>query len=50
MEFARSLPEPRLMAAVEDFTRAYHELRYGAQAAAAARMAELLGALEPQRR
>lgn len=50
LEFARSLPEPRLVEAVESFTRAYHELRYGARAAAAAQMAELLGALEPDRR
>lgn len=50
LEFARSLGEDDLAETVARFTSAYHELRYGARAAAAARMAELLGALEPGRR
>ena len=49
LEFARSLPEPALAKAVESFTRAYHELRYGGRPSQAARMAELLETLQPRR-
>jgi transglutaminase-like putative cysteine protease len=49
LEFARSLPEPALAKAVETFTRAYHELRYGGRPSQAARMAELLETLQPRR-
>lgn len=49
-EFARSLPEPSLAAAVENFTETYHALRYGHDSAAALRLAELLSSLSPHRR
>lgn len=49
LEFARSLPEPGLASSVEAFTAAYHALRYGSEAGAAARLAEMLERMEPER-
>jgi len=41
-EFARLLPASPLASLVEEFTRAYNELRFGGRRSAAARLAALL--------
>lgn len=46
LEFARVVPAPDLALLVHDLTSAYHDLRYGAQPEAAARMMILLDTLE----
>jgi protein-glutamine gamma-glutamyltransferase len=45
-EFARGLPPSEAAELVASFTTAYHDLRYGGRAEAAARMIALLGSLE----
>lgn len=46
LEFARSLPHAPVARAVEEFTVAYHDLRYGGQPSSAARMTALLDTIE----
>jgi transglutaminase-like putative cysteine protease len=45
-EFARTLPPSELALLVEDLTRAYNQVRFGAHADAAPRMAQLLQRIE----
>ncbi|MGD0199948.1 MAG: DUF3488 and transglutaminase-like domain-containing protein [Bryobacteraceae bacterium] len=49
-EFARRLPATATAALVREFTAAYHDMRFGGQLDAAARMAALLEAIEQRGR
>ncbi|MGH9804292.1 MAG: DUF4129 domain-containing transglutaminase family protein, partial [Candidatus Acidiferrales bacterium] len=49
LEFAGSLPPPELAGAVEQFTRAYNDIRFGARAGAGSCLVELLRRVEAQK-
>lgn len=46
LEFARSLPQSAVAGAVEEFTLAYHDLRFGGRLSGAVRMTALLDTIE----